>query len=531
MTFQEAEGRFAGLQAQARSGGMSPDQLQAAVNELRVQDAQGLWWQMAGDGGWLRWDGAAWQRAQRPQDEQGAVAVGAGPDAGASRAELEAIAAEGEKRVQQAVARVKQKTVGIEEFKAEARTVPLPQRSQAWWDTFSIAGSGFVAYVWLALSSVSGFPVPQFMQSRRFVSVWDFVLLAFFFALPFVVWQTKRAIAPKLAPMLERFKGLTSAGRMGVAVAGAFGLWWLQQPKGNIEGTDVFTALLMVGMPIGFVMLRRPIDALLMPIQEARRKIPRPVLLVVGLALPYAVAYFLYGRGFGNYPLMHYTLVIGTLLSYAVLRNPQGMPTSRGAVAAMVPFWLAMLYLACTGDAWADDFLTDPFNLQDGLRTEGAAPLIAGTPTAVITMIINGQPVAQTMITGQPELGAEGPGKRADFQVNVETVDAMGQRSVTLEPGGNERIFVYAHCSKEGAPFPAGDPTVSFAAGFDQHWATLTDNGMAHGRRCAVVQLASPWPEGDAPRTLLVTVGAGQGLISAPVLLTLDASDYELELR
>jgi hypothetical protein len=61
MNFDEAEGRFAILKNQRDSGQMSPAEFSVSVNDIRVEDIGGVWWQISEqDGKWLRWNGSAW---------------------------------------------------------------------------------------------------------------------------------------------------------------------------------------------------------------------------------------------------------------------------------------------------------------------------------------------------------------------------------------------------------------------------------------------------------------------------------------
>ncbi|MBN2147568.1 MAG: hypothetical protein JW726_09270, partial [Anaerolineales bacterium] len=69
MNFQEAEYHYRRLRQQLAARQISPQQFAAQVARLRVQDAQGAWWQMrAQDGTWLQWNGRAWLPASLPQD-------------------------------------------------------------------------------------------------------------------------------------------------------------------------------------------------------------------------------------------------------------------------------------------------------------------------------------------------------------------------------------------------------------------------------------------------------------------------------
>lgn len=65
MNFQEAETRYAELLRQYEAGQMSSAQFEQAVAGLRVQTSDGAWWQLDGNGRWLRWNGSAWEHTAR----------------------------------------------------------------------------------------------------------------------------------------------------------------------------------------------------------------------------------------------------------------------------------------------------------------------------------------------------------------------------------------------------------------------------------------------------------------------------------
>jgi hypothetical protein len=123
--------------------------------------------------------------------------------------------------------------------------------------------------------------------------------------------------------------------------AASGGLWyWYSTLRGASEGVDTHTPLIMIGLSVGLVLLRRPIDMLLAPLQSIRRKIPGLALVGAGLATPLLVAQRLYGGTFMGermieYPYLHACVVMGTLLSYVILRTPErsggpSQPASRG---------------------------------------------------------------------------------------------------------------------------------------------------------------------------------------------------------
>lgn len=62
--FQESEAHYFTLRRRFDARQITEQQLSAAVQQYRIQDAQGVWWQMRPqDGAWLRWTGVSWQVA------------------------------------------------------------------------------------------------------------------------------------------------------------------------------------------------------------------------------------------------------------------------------------------------------------------------------------------------------------------------------------------------------------------------------------------------------------------------------------
>ena len=67
MNFQQAEQKAAELQRQLANGHTTPEQYYQQITALRLQDANGIWWQIDPSTlGWLRWDGATWIGAVPP---------------------------------------------------------------------------------------------------------------------------------------------------------------------------------------------------------------------------------------------------------------------------------------------------------------------------------------------------------------------------------------------------------------------------------------------------------------------------------
>lgn len=65
MEFDEVESKYYELKGRLEAGTLTPEEFQARVGRLQVQDAKGHYWTIdAGSGGWLWYDGAKWVPAQ-----------------------------------------------------------------------------------------------------------------------------------------------------------------------------------------------------------------------------------------------------------------------------------------------------------------------------------------------------------------------------------------------------------------------------------------------------------------------------------
>ncbi len=68
MNFDQANQQYLHLRNQWQSGRLTQPQFEAAVNALQVKAADGSIWQLrAADGEWMRWNGANWELAHRPE--------------------------------------------------------------------------------------------------------------------------------------------------------------------------------------------------------------------------------------------------------------------------------------------------------------------------------------------------------------------------------------------------------------------------------------------------------------------------------
>ena len=264
MTFEEVGQKYTMLRGEFESGRMTSAQFTMAINELRVLDESGVWWQLSEDGHWLSWNGTTWvsQQTQTRENVQHHQVNSSNQwtqphpssqhnqgNQGARDSTQEAM--DDFRRVAQGLQQnttllqVQRYANNPASFLNQFRNVPLMKRPQIWWDTLSIFGGVTGGVLWFLYSSI----------------------------------------------------------------------------RGMREGFDWMTVIIMVGLPVFLALFRGPLDKLLAPVQQYRNRIPRLVLVGVGLALPFLVANITYGM-FIQYTYLHVNLIVGTLLSYLVFRNP-----------------------------------------------------------------------------------------------------------------------------------------------------------------------------------------------------------------
>lgn len=507
--FREGEARATTLRAQLKARHLTPEAFQQALSEVRIPDTQGRTWQPdPARSGWLVWDGSQWLSAVPP------VPGAASPLAG-----------------------IQKKLMDPKTFLEVARRVPLGQRPQGWWDLLGILAGMGSGWLWFVYGSVRGFPYPAFLSSIKREQWTDFIPALGFLMVPLVLYLARRTVARLLSPVFLRLQAVPLPAKLALGLfAGGF-LWLLSSPNALLsrfinyrEGLDWITPVLMTLLPMGFVLLRRELDQFLMPFQGFKKHIPKLVLLGIGIALPFLTAWVMYRLlGISQYPLLRMNTIVGLVLSYFVVRTPQSWPDAKrpsGRAVSTVVILLLILAAAST-PGFADDFLRDPFNLQDGLRTDGVAPIIAGVSTAVVSVFVNGVEVARVLIQSPTPVGEGEEAVHKQFTVQVHTVGKDGAPSTTLDMQ-NDAIYIYAHCEEVGkGRFPSGDATLHFAQGSADGWVTVQDLGTQNGERCALVRKAETEPGGPPPDTCLVTVSSGAG-VSAPVTLSLSFAGLEI---
>ena len=104
------------------------------------------------------------------------------------------------------------------------------------------------------------------------------------------------------------------------------GIWFfytlLQLILGESGGVDFLTPAILTGVPLLLWLLRKPVDKLLLPLQQFHRSFPFAIRMGIALAVP-----MLFGCGCSaistsGYSAMHFTALISTLFGYFLLHTP-----------------------------------------------------------------------------------------------------------------------------------------------------------------------------------------------------------------
>lgn len=202
---------------------------------------------------------------------------------------------------------------------------------------------------------------------------------------------------------------------------------------------------------------------------------------------------------------------------------------SRNQRLILLLFWGLAAFLLSASLACADDFLRDPTRLQDGLRTTGWAPVIAGTAATVVTILVNGSVILQTSL-GDDELEPGEEPTKWDLDITTEN-----NRS-TLYADGDDMLWIYAQvlCNKPAKRPGLVTKGIRFGVGGTHaDWITLGRPTMSGGRKAIRIKAAPPTPDSeltDENFTILVTATIEGKSMTGPVELTLEPNEFIVEV-
>ncbi|MCU0631153.1 MAG: hypothetical protein MUF37_08385 [Methanoregulaceae archaeon] len=307
MDFEEARKSYDTLILKLRNGKISQDEFNKLVNELRVLDASGRWWQPdPATGKWLSWNGTRWEPNNPP-------ATGLSTKKVTKPTSPEVTV---KKPPPRSVKESSSQFMDLKSLRETRHTTNWKNRSQKYWDLFAVLCGVAIAILWILYTGVPA----------------------------------------------------------------------------SSEGFDLLSPALMIVMPVVLVLFRGQIDSFLTPIQPFRKKLSPMLLMGISIAIPFLTAVILYDfLGISEYNLMHWNLVIGTFLAYAISRDPEPgivKRTGNNTKVNLLLFFL-LLMVICVTPVVADDCLRDPLNAKDCARTGLIAQLLAAAPASALGNLLN----------------------------------------------------------------------------------------------------------------------------------------------
>lgn len=209
-------------------------------------------------------------------------------------------------------------------------------------------------------------------------------------------------------------------------------------------------------------------------------------------------------------------------------------PTRRLAMLlALSGLVLLVQAMFLVGTALAHDCQSDWRRAEDCLRTPGFAEGLGTAIGTIVTVLVNGVVIAQTILS--PAQGGDQPGdddERTEYSLDIRTQD---QRTV-LAADGVDVVWVYGQvrCSDPKVDTASLTRGLRFVAdGPNAAWLTVGASQMSGGFKAVPVRASPPTaeaePDGDSA-TITVSAMIEGRLIGGPVALVLDDSRYELEI-
>ena len=230
MDFGTAERERARLGARRGAGQITPAQFTAAINALRVTDAQGRVWQPDPAGtGWLVWNGSAWAKGIPP------VPGSAGQPAGAP----------GERAKD--FNEFKTSLMTVDEFRKMSKDIPLAKRPQRWWDLLSILGGVAGAILWFLYGGI---------RSGR--EGFDLITPLLMIAIPVALVWFRTDIDQLLLPLQPHRKKISRILLIGLGIATPFLTAWILYHIFGISQYPLMQANIVVGTLAAYAITRDP---------------------------------------------------------------------------------------------------------------------------------------------------------------------------------------------------------------------------------------------------------------------------------
>jgi hypothetical protein len=208
-------------------------------------------------------------------------------------------------------------------------------------------------------------------------------------------------------------------------------IWFLFSWLGT-RAPDFVTPVLIAGMAPALIYTRPISDPLLVPLGRMRGKLQPEYRVILGIAAPFIVSFLLATLlKVQGYALACLTLVIGGLLSYAIMRDPEQRSRDPGVLSEAGVAAMLVMGISCIAPAMAGSMVTAPCPDELFCAT-GPGLLLAGIPPAVVAFLLCAR---SWFAAGEPVEGAGSPFRDLDaaFRKKVAGLRALGVHVIPVQ--------------------------------------------------------------------------------------------------
>ena len=197
----------------------------------------------------------------------------------------------------------------------------------------------------------------------------------------------------------------------------AVGLVWFVYTslRGPYQGLDIVSPMLMIVIPIALIEFRGGFDRMILPVQKFRAGIAKPILIIIGIIVPFLTAFILYNVfGLRNDLLLQLNIIIGTLGAYVIMRDPELFQDNRQGRGFPPGTHLLLITLAtmvfCTSRAIASGFAGLPMNDWDCMVCAFESQFISGLIPAILVGLLSGHAITRMLMQRKQGGGGQIPG-------------------------------------------------------------------------------------------------------------------------
>jgi len=193
---------------------------------------------------------------------------------------------EAQRALQNLNARKMRDDISVQQYAAELNRLRVQDNSGRWWQPDPTSGAWLV---WNGSTWQPGVPAaPDAAAGKKLMDMQEFREIS-----RTQPWHKR---PQKWWDLFSILGGCVSAV-----------IWFLYSGvRSNVEGFDLISPFLMIGIPVFMVTYRTQLDDMLISLQPHRKKFPKLLLVGAGIAVPFLTAFLLYNLfSVRQYSLMH----------------------------------------------------------------------------------------------------------------------------------------------------------------------------------------------------------------------------------